>query len=218
VEIPEISIPEIHIPEIHIPYSFLPNYDHSNVEVIGCTYYHRDTKNTGNRNLIIEDKNGLVSNCPYPSFYPLNYQPDQLIIVEEVAPVEQESEPIPEGKPPQPQIPKEEKKEDDYKPCPPKNAPFRKGDFKNELRLERLLKWEREIDGSCNAVWEKVPFIDQYIPQPSTIVSTAVIASVAATTPIILNLVKPIVKNLIKKLTSRKSKNESEGLPDREEQ
>ena len=206
MEIPEISIPEIHIPEIHIPYSFLPNYDHSNVEVIGCQYYHRDTKNTGNRNLLLDDPNGVVSNCPYPSFYPLNYQPDQLIIVEEAAPVEQESKPLPESKPPQAEIPKDKKEEDIFKPCPPKNAPYREGDFKNELRLERLLKYERDIDGSCNAIWEEVPFIDQYIPQPSTIVSTAVIASVAATTPIILNLVKPIVKNLIKKLTKRKDK------------
>jgi len=203
---PTIEIPEISIPEIHIPYTFLPNYEHSNVEVIGCTYYHRDTKNTGNRNLLIDDPNGVISNCPYPSFYPLNYQPDQLIIVEEAAPVQQESTPLPEGKPPQAKIPKENKKEDDYKPCPPKNAPYRPGDFKNELRLERLLKYEREIDGSCNAVWEKVPFIDQYIPSASVVVSTAFIASVAATTPILLNLVKPIVKNLIKKLTKKKDK------------
>ena len=211
MEIPEISIPEIHIPKIHIPYTFTPNYEHSNVEVIGCTYYHRDTKNTGNRNLLIEDPNGVSNNCPYPSFYPLNYQPDQLIIVEEAAPVEQESEPLPEGKPPKAEIPKDKKKDDIFKPCPPKNAPYREGDFRNELRLEKLVKWEKDIsDGSCNAVWEKVPFIDQYIPTPSVVVSTAAIATVAATTPIILNLVKPIVKNLIKKLTSRKSKNECE--------
>ena len=206
MEIPEINIPEINIPEIHIPYSFSPNYDHSNVEVIGCTYYHRDTKNTGNRNLLLDDPNGVITNCPYPSFYPLNYQPNQLIIVEETAPVKQEPKPLPEGKPPKAQIPKDEKKEDLFKPCPPKNAPYRVGDFKNELRLERLVKYEREIDSSCNAVWEKVPFIDQYIPQPSTIVSTAVIASVAATTPLVLNLVKPLIKNLIKKLTKKKDK------------
>jgi len=205
LEIPEISIPEINIPNIHIPYTFLPNYDHSNIEVIGCKYYHRDTKNTGNRNLLIDDPRGVVSDCPFPSFTPLQYVPDQLIIVEEVAPVKEETK-LPEGEKPKIEIPKEEKKEDDYKPCPSKDAPFRQGDFKNELRLERLLKYERDIDGSCNAVWEKVPFIDQYIPQPSTIVSTAVIASVAATTPIILNLVKPIVKNLIKKLTKKKDK------------
>jgi len=209
LEIPEISIPEIHIPEIHIPYTFLPNYDDSNIEVIGCKYYHRDTKNTGNRNLLIDDPRGVTSDCPFPSFYPLNYQPDQLIIIEETAPVNKEPDKLPEGKPPQAEIPKEEKKEDEYKPCPPKNAPFRRGDFKNELRLERLLKYEREIDGSCNAVWEKVPFIDQYIPSASVVVSTAFIASVAATTPIILNLVKPIVKNLIKKVTSKRKTNQS---------
>ena len=202
---PTIEIPEISIPDIHIPYTFLPNYGSSNIEVIGCQYYHRDTKNTGNRNLLLDDPNGVISNCPYPSFYPLNYQPDQLIITEEVAPVNQEPSQLPEGKTPKPEIPKEEKKEDEYKPCPPKNAAYREGDFKNELRLERLVKYERDIsDGSCNAVWEEVPFIDQYIPQPSTIVSTAVIASVAATTPIILNLVKPIVKQIIKKLTKKK--------------
>ena len=207
-DIPDIHIPDIHIPDIHLPYTFVPNYEHSNVQVIGCTHYHRDAKNTGNRNLIIDDPNGAVTNCPYPSFYPLNYQPDQLTIVEEAAPVQQESKPLPEGELPKAEIPKNKKKdEDEYKPCPPKNAPYREGDFKNELRLERLVRYERDIsDGSCNAVWEKVPFIDQYIPTPSTIVSTAVIASVAATTPILLNLVKPIVKQIIKKLTKKKDK------------
>ena len=206
INIPEINIPEISIPNIHIPYSFSPNYEHSNIEVIGCKYYHRDTKNTGNRNLLIDDPRGVVSDCPFPSFTPLQYVPDQLIIVEEAAPIKKEPEKLPEGNPPKAQIPREEKKEDDYKPCPPKNAPYRQGDFKNELRLERLLKYERDIDGSCNAVWEKVPFIDQYIPSASVLVSTSVIATVAATTPLILNLVKPLIKNLIKKLTKKKDK------------
>ena len=200
MEIPEIIIPDIHIPEVPLP-SFIT----TDIEVIGCTSYHRDTKNTGNRNLLIDDPNGVVTNCPYPSFTPLIYDAQNLIITEQQAPIS-EPKKLQEGKPPQAEIPKEEKKEEEYKPCPPKNAPFRKGDFKNELRLERLLKYERDIDGSCNAVWEKVPFIDQYIPTPSVVVSTAFIASVAATTPILLNLVKPLVKNLIKKLTNKKDK------------
>jgi len=199
LEIPEIVIPDIHIPEVPLP-SFIT----SDIEVIGCTSYHRDTKNTGNRNLLIDDPNGVTTNCPYPSFTPLIYDAQNLIIIEQQPPLTEQEE-LTEGKP-KPQIPKEKKKEEEYKQCPPKNAPYRKGDFKNELRLERLLNYTREIDGSCNAVWEKVPFIDQYIPQPSTIVSTAVIASVAATTPILLNLVKPLVKNLIKKLTKKKDK------------
>ena len=201
----EINIPDINIPDIHIPEVLLPSFIDTDIEVIGCTSYHRDTKNTGNRNLLLDDPNGVITNCPYPSFTPLIYDAQNLIITEQQAPIS-EPKKLQEGQPPKVEIPKEDKKDDDYKPCPPKNAPFRKGDFKNELRLERLLKYERDINGSCNAVWEEVPFIDQYIPQPSTIVSTAVIASVAATTPIILNLVKPLVKNLIKKLTKKKDK------------
>jgi hypothetical protein len=204
VEIPEISIPEIHIPEIHIPYTFVPNYEHSNVEVIGCQYYHRDTKNTGNRNLLLDDPNGVVSNCPYPSFYPLNYQPDQLIIVEESAPVEQESKPLPEGKPPQPEIPKD-KKEDPFIPdCPDQND-RRVGEFTSELRTERVKGYKRGDDGiECITLYEDVPFVDQYIPTPSSIVSTAFIASVAATTPIILNLVKPLVRQAFKRFSKTK--------------
>ena len=200
MEIPEIIIPDIHIPEVPLP-SFIT----TDIEVIGCTSYHRDTKNTGNRNLLLDDPNGVITNCPYPSFTPLIYDAQNLIITEQQAPIS-EPKKLQEGQPPKAEIPKDEKREEEYKPCPPKNAPFREGDFKNELRLERLLKYERDINGLCNAVWEKVPFIDQYIPQPSTIVSTAVIASVAATTPILLNLVKPLVKNLIKKLTKKKDK------------
>ena len=192
----------------------MPDYGYSNVQVIGCTYYHRDTRNTGNRNLIIADKNGLVTNCPYPSFNPLNYVPDQLTITEEMPNLANESE-MPTSEPPKTEIPKKEKKEDEYKPCPSKQDQ-RVGDFRNEKRLERVTGHKRGDDGvECITLYEDVPFIDQYIPTPSVVVSTAAIATVAATTPIIINLIKPLVKQIIKKLTS---KNESEGSPDQEEQ
>jgi len=204
-----LEIPEIHIPDVHIPYTHLPNYDHSNVQVIGCTYYHRDTKNTGNRNLLIEDPNGVVNNCPYPSFIPLNYQADQLIITEEMPNLANEGE-MPASKTPKPKIPKDKKEDPIIPDCPGKND-RRIGEFTSELRTERVKAYKRGEDGiECITIYEDIPFIDQYIPTPSTLVSTAVIASVAATTPLLLNLVKPLVKNAIKKLTSRKSKNENE--------
>jgi len=204
-----LEIPEIHIPDVHIPYTHLPNYDHSNVQVIGCTYYHRDTKNTGNRNLLIEDPNGVVSNCPYPSFIPLNYQADQLTITEEMPNLANESE-MPASETPKPEIPKDKKEDPIIPDCPGKND-RRIGEFTSELRTERVKAYKRGEDGiECITIYEDIPFIDQYIPTPSTLVSTAVIASVAATTPLLLNLVKPLVKNAIKKLTSRNSKNESE--------
>ena len=208
-----MEIPEINIPDVHIPYTYVPDYSHSNIQVIGCTLYHRDTKNTGNRNLIIEDPNGVISNCPYPSFNPLDYVPDQLTITEEIPNLANDSE-MPTSDPPKTKIPKE-KKEDEYKPCPSKREQ-RVGDFRNEKRLERVTGHKRGDDGvECITLYEDVPFIDQYIPTPSVVVSTAAIATVAATTPIIINLIKPLVKQIIKKLTS---KNESEESPDREEQ
>ena len=209
-----MEVPEIHIPDVHIPYTYVPDYGHSNVQIIGCTYYHRDTKNTGNRNLLIEDKNGLVTNCPYPSFNPLDYVPDQLTITEKIPNLANDSE-MPTSEPPKAELPKAEKKEDEYKPCPSKKDQ-RVGDFRNEKRLERVTGHKRGDDGvECITLYEDVPFIDQYIPTPSVVVSTAAIATVAATTPIIINLIKPLVKQIIKKLTS---KNESEESPDREEQ
>ena len=206
IDIPEINIPDIQIPEVYVPQVSLPGYEPLNVETIGCKYFHRDTKNTGNRNLLIEDPNGVTNSCPYPSFIPMNYQADQLIIVEEAAVVNDEPEKLPEGKPPQPNISKEKEKEDVFVECPGKKDQ-RVGDFRNEKKLERVVGHERSEDGTiCTTLYEDVAFKDQYLPECSTVVSTAAIATVAATTPIILNLVKPIVKNLIKKLTKKKDK------------
>jgi len=206
IDIPEINIPNIEIPEVYVPQVSLPGYEPVNVETIGCKYFHRDVKNTGNRNLLIDDPNGVVSNCPYPSFIPINYQPDQLIIVEEAAVVNEEPDKLPEGKPPQAEIPKEEKKDDVFIECPGKKDQ-RVGDFRNEKRLERVVGHERSEDGTiCTTIYEDVPFKDQYIPEVSTIVSTAVIGLVAASTPLLLNAVKPIVKQIVKKLTKKKDK------------
>ena len=206
IKIPEIHIPNIEIPEVYVPQVSLPGYELLNVETIGCKYFHRDVKNTGNRNLLIEDKNGLVSNCPYPSFIPMNYQPDQLIIVEEAAVVNDEPTKLPEGKPPQAEIPKEDRKEDVFVECPGKKDQ-RVGDFRNEKKLERVVGHKRSEDGTiCTTIYEDVPFKDQYIPEVSTIVSTAVIGLVAASTPLLLNAVKPIVKQIVKKLTKKKKK------------
>ena len=206
IDIPEIHIPEIKIPEVYTPQVFLPGYEPLNVETIGCKYFHRDVKNTGNRNLLIDDPNGVVSNCPYPSFIPMNYQPDQLIIVEEAAVVNDEPAKLPEGKPPQAEIPKEEKKDDVSVECPGKKDQ-RVGDFRNEKKLERVIGHKRSEDGTiCTTIYEDVSFKDQYIPEVSTIVSTAVIGLVAASTPLLLNAVKPLVKQIVKKLTKKKDK------------
>ena len=79
------------------------------------------------------------------------------------------------------------------------------GDYRNEFKLERVIGHEKSEDGSkCITLYENVKFIEQYIPNPPQLVSTAAIATVAATTPLLLNIVKPLIKNLFKKLTKKK--------------
>jgi len=207
-EIPDISIPEIHIPTVPEPYN--PHYLNiakpPEIDVPGCTYQHRDIKNTGNRNLLLEDPNGVYTTCdvPFPSFIPLDYTPENLVITEEV-PVTNETPPLPETKQQEiPELPKD--KDIELEPCPGKKDQ-RVGDFRNEKRLERVTGHKRGDDGiECITLYENVPFKDQYIPEVSTIVSTAVIGLVAASSPLLLNAVKPLVKQIVKKLTKKKNK------------
>ena len=206
MEIPEISIPEIYIPDVPEPYTphYLTITTPPEIDAPGCTYQHRDIKNTGNRNLLLEDPNGVYTTCdfPFPSFIPLDYSPENLVITEEV-PIENEPPDMPETEQPEiPEIPKDETPI--LPPCPGKSQQ-RVGDFRNEKRLERVIGHKRGDDGvECITLYEDVPFKDQYIPNLPTVISTALIASVAATTPLLLNVVKPLVKNVIKKLTKKK--------------
>jgi len=208
IEIPDISIREIYIPDV--PEIYSPHYititKPPDIDVAGCTYQHRDIKNTGNRNLLLEDPNGVFTTCdfPFPSFIPLDYSPDNLVIVEEL-PVSSPTPDMPESKQPAiPDIPKE--KETELPLCPGKSNQ-RVGDFRNEKRVERVIGHKRGEDGvECITIYENVPFKDQYIPEVSTIVSTAVIGLVAASSPLLLNAVKPLVKQVVKKLTKKKDK------------
>ena len=208
MEIPKISIPEIYIPEVPEPYN--PHYINlakpPDIDVPGCTYQHRDIKNTGNRNLLLEDPNGVYTTCdvPFPSFVPLDYTPENLVVTEE-APIENEPPDMPETKQPEiPEIPEDETPI--LPPCPSKSQQ-RVGDFRNEKRLERVIGHKRGDDGvECITLYENVTFKDQYIPEVSTIVSTAVIGLVAASSPLILNAIKPLVKQIVKKLTKKKDK------------
>ena len=208
MKIPEIVIPEIIIPEINLPQTYIPNYEHSNINVIGCNYYHRDTINTGNRNLILDDPNGVITDCPFPSFTPLIYDAQNLIITEQAAPVT-EQEKLPEGKPPKTEIPKKKDEEPLIPDCPDKND-RRIGEYTSEARTERIKSYRRGSDGiECIAEYESVTFVDSFLPSPSAALNVATISIIAATSPLILNAIKPLIKNAIKKisnLTKKKDK------------
>ena len=209
MEIHEIVIPEI--PQINVnTYISTPlpvlNVPLPNIDLPGCIKTHRDAS-VKNTQIIEDDVNGAFYSCPegkIPSFVPINYDRKKIEIVEQ----KQESPPstpdIPKAKQPEiPDIPKE-KETIKLEPCPgPRDQ--RLFDFRNEKKLERVIGHERGDDGvECITLYEKVGFVEQYIPEVSTVVSTAIIGLVAASSPLLLNIVKPLVKNIFKKLTSKK--------------
>jgi hypothetical protein len=211
MEIPNISIPDIKVPHLNIPtanpYQVL-NVPPPSIKLPGCVKYHRDAspKNTA---LYNDDPTGTTISCPsgsMPTFKPLLYDRRKIEIIEnKIQEKRVENNETPIQKEVKPDIPKENK-EIKVVPCPgPKDQ--RINDFRNSSRLERVIGHEKSEDGTrCITIYEDVPFKDQYIPSLSVVVSTALIASVAATTPLILNVIKPLVKNIIKKLTKKKDK------------
>ena len=207
IGIKEINIPEVYIPEIYKPDPVLPVITNLEIDVVGCTYQHRDIKNTGNTQLLLDDPNGVFLNCGeslFPSFYPIDYRPDQLVITEDL-PITNDAPPMPESDIPETKTPKE-KEEIKIEPCTPKDAPFRTGDYRNSSRIEKLVKYEKTIGGSCDPIWAKVPFRETFIGSPEVLISTAVIGLVAGGSAALVPIIQGIAKAGIKKLGKRFSK------------
>ena len=208
IDIPRFDINKVEIHEIPVwktDIQTLNNISKPIVDIPGCVRVHRNNLTS----LIDSDKDeyGTYTECgnfSIPSFEPLQYNPNEFVYTQSETPQNQEQEFV------QPTIesPKYEpkKKEDEplFVECPgPKDQ--RVGQYASEFKLERVIGHERSEDGSkCITLYEDVKFIEQYIPNPPQLISTAVIATVAASTPLLLNIVKPLVKNLIKKLTKKK--------------
>ena len=207
-EIPKFKINEVKIHEIPIWNFNNPAVNYTNkpiVDIPGCVRVHRN-----NLTSLIDnptDEYGTYTECgnfSIPSFEPLDYNPNEFKYVQSETPNQTE-----EFVPPTVEPPKYEPKKDEDDPlfveCPGPNDQ-RVGQYASEFKLERVSGHLRSEDGSkCITLYEDVKFIEQYIPNSPQLISTAVIATVAASTPLLLNAIKPLVKNLIKKLTKKKN-------------
>ena len=216
IEIQEIVIPEIQ--SINVPI-FVPSTSTSldiplpNINLPGCVKTHRDIKPT-NTAIVEDDVNGSFYSCPpgyeIPSYVPIEYNPKKLEIVEQ----KQEQKPaqkVPEKKFEQPQIPKQKKEKEKVKliDCPGDDN-LRVGQYASELKLEIVKGHRRSEDGlKCYEIFEDVPFISQYLPPVSTVVSTTAIGLIAASSPALLSIIKPLVKKLVGRF-SKKSTVEKE--------
>ena len=175
------------------------------VDIPGCVRVHRNNLTS----LIDNEKdeygtNTECGNFSIPNFEPLQYNPNEFVYTQSETPQNQEQEFVQPTVEPPKYEPKKKKDDPLFVACPGKKDQ-RVGDYRNEFKLERVIGHERSEDGTeCITLYESTKFIEQYIPNPPQLVSTAVIATVAASTPLLLNIVKPLVKNLIKKLTKKK--------------
>ena len=198
----EIKIPQITLPTIDLPDT--PYFIEHKLEgkIPGCNLYHRDLETTRNPSLLIADPNGTYTVCPegqIPSYNPMRYDPNEIIFTEDIP----RSTPATPTQTQQKTVKPKEEKKIEYEPCPPEKA-LRIGSFVNDKRLERIKDYVRNENNECITLYENVPFINQYVPTPSMAVSTFFVASIAATTPLLLNAIKPLTKQLIKRLTKPK--------------
>jgi len=210
IEIQEIVIPEIQ--SINVPI-FVPSTSTSldiplpNINLPGCVKTHRDIKPT-NTAIVEDDVNGSFYSCPpgyeIPSYVPIEYNPKKLEIVEQ----KQEQKPaqkVPEKKFEQPKIPEQKKKKETVKlvDCPGDDN-LRVGQYASELKLEIVKGHRRSEDGlKCYEIFEDVPFISQYLPPVSTVVSTTAIGLIAASSPALLSIIKPLVKKLVGRFSKK---------------
>ena len=208
IDIPDIKINKVEIHEIPVwktDIQTLNNISKPIVDIPGCVRVHRNNLTS----LIDSDKDeyGTYTECgnfSIPSFEPLQYNPNEFVYTQSETPQNQKKEFVQPTVEPPKYEPKKNKDEVLFVACPGKKDQ-RVGDYRNEFKLERVIGHERSEDGTeCITLYESTKFSEQYIPNPPQLVSTAVIATVAASTPLLLNIVKPLVKNLIKKLTKKK--------------
>jgi hypothetical protein len=208
IDIPRFDINKVEIHEIPVwktDIQTLNNISKPIVDIPGCVRVHRNNLTS----LIDSDKDeyGTYTECgnfSIPSFEPLQYNPNEFVYTQSETPQNQEQEFVQPTVEPPKYEPKKKKDDSLFVACPGKKDQ-RVGDYRNEFKLERVIGHKRSEDGSeCITLYESTKFIEQYIPNPPQLVSTAVIATVAASTPLLLNIVKPLVKNLIKKLTKKK--------------
>ena len=208
IDIPRFGINEIEIHKIPVwktDVQILNNISKPIVDIPGCVRVHRNNLTS----LIDSDKDeyGTYTECgnfSIPSFEPLQYNPNEFVYTQSETPTNQEQEFVEPTTKDIKYEPKKNKNDSLFVECPGKKDQ-RVGDYRNEFKLERVIGHERSEDGTeCITLYESTKFIEQYIPNPPQLVSTAVIATVAASTPLLLNIVKPLVKNLIKKITKKK--------------
>ena len=225
--IPVIGVPDISIPHIPVQviepvkifgdYVVHPVFSEPSLMLPGCYKTHRDADK--NSNLINDDPRGFFWSCPWgevPEIVPLQFDRSKMIYSNDVKEEKKTEEPVILEETKETKIPERKEKKVFFPPCPDPNSKLRVGSFANEKRLERVKEFRyNESKTECLTIWEDVEYVDQWLPEPTLVINTIIIASIAATSPVLVNIIKGLTKNIVKKITSsRKKKNDNASQSD----
>ena len=230
MEIKEINISGVSIPEVTV-------VDRSNysspaipvappvtidigvpvVNIPGCVEAH-ETNNPKNNEIKSDDENGLVTYCDsgIPSFNPINYEPDQMIMTYP-APVPRTDTPetpkTPEVKPPETKQPASTAKVECPAPAQQEKEPV--GTLVEGFR-KKVVEYKL-LGNECVQITEAVPLPQQIIaglPSGGQVVQVGGVAVIATTSALLakpladllLKAVKPTVKKVMKKIAAIRKK------------
>ena len=170
------------------------------VNIPGCVEAHIDSNE--NQTLKDEDKDGVRTFCDAgtPSFNPIDYDANRLVI-------ESTEPPLPKISPPPP--------EDTSAPAAPSpQIPKRPSCGLDEKYNESKKVCEKIVEEVGEPPAEEIPWTEKYLPAPEAVTTTAAIAVVATTSALLakpladllLKVVKPVVKKVLKKVATLRGK------------
>ena len=234
-----ISIREIAIPQVNTVvdnYTRIPlgppvvvNIGTPIVNIPGCVEAHK-TNNPKNSQIRTDDEKGLVTYCDSgaPSFDPILYEPDQMIITRpsDVNNIPKDAPVVPET----PEIPKSPDIPTAKIDCPTasQNAKEPIGEFIQGFR-KKVTEYKL-IGNECIQVTEDVPIPQQIVaglPTGGQVMQVGGVAVIATTSALLakpladllLKVVKPTIKKVMKKIAKiRGKKVVIESLKDRQGQ
>tara|TARA_B100001113_G_scaffold236800_1_gene194697 strand:- start:2202 stop:3041 length:840 start_codon:yes stop_codon:yes gene_type:complete len=229
IYIRQLDIPNLYISDVfgYAPTATPPvvpvvvNIGKPIVNIPGCVEVHPENKypnGTKNKQLAEDDDTVTYCDAHTPSFTPMNYEPEQLTIIQDIPAPEVEPPPEPEVNTPEtPSIPSTSKEEVE---CPSPGQP-RIGDL-SQNGDEKVVGHELNEDKTiCIVLYEPTTAVEKFLPQANVVTTTAVIATVATASALfakpladlILRALKPAIKQATQKV--QKLLGQKQTSPDR---
>ena len=214
LDIPNITIWDINTPSTVAPYVPVTVYiGKPIVDIPGCVEVHPENKWPGgnkNKQLAEDDKTVTYCDAHTPSYNPMDYTPDQLIIVRDIPAPKVEPPPEPDLTTPEtPSIPTTEG--DPECPGPTSLRIGAVGPSEKEKVVGHELQKTPQGTLICVELYEDIGVVEQFLPSGQVAATTAVIATVAGASALlakpladlILKVFKPLIKKVLTKVTGK---------------